>query len=255
VELLADKITEVNERNFINSIRWYEREETQRLLLLLLTLLITALVMIRILHAKYAKDKMRIAMGLPAKLEQPKLDKFDSSLLALPQEEEDDDDEEEDEEEEEELLLEEEIEEEDEEDEEETLEEEWQDEEELLVEELLEEVDDEFEDMELDERTVMILPDELPEHLFLDGSLLGEMDIIVDQDDEMLDDEMDMESISLIARARAALAREETETVVDTSEDDLIKLELRDRITAFIINSPDMALKIFRIFYHQNEKE
>jgi hypothetical protein len=253
VELLADKITEVNERNFINSIQWYEKEETQRLLLLLLTLLITALVMVRILHFKYAKNKMRLAMGLPVKLEQPKLDKFDSSLLALPQEEEEEDDDEE--EEEEELLLEEEIL--LEEEEEETLEEElWQDEEEeLIVEELLEEIDDEFEGMELDEGTVTLIPDELPEHLFLDGGLLEEMDIIVDDDAELLDDERSgLEADSLLARARAALARDESETVEDVSEDELIKMELRDRITAFIVDSPELALKIFRIFYHQNEE-
>ena len=252
VELLADKITEVNERNFINSIQWYEKEETQRLLLLLITLLVTALVMIRIVHAKYAKDKMRLAMGLPTKLEQPKLDKFDSSLLALPAEEEDEEEDDEEEEEEPLLLLEEEISDE----EEEELEEELFDaEEEMLVEELLDEIEDDFDEMELDESAAMLLPDDLPENLFLDGDLLGEIDIIAEDDDEILEDsDTDLEADSLIARARAALARSEAVTEVDTSEDDLIKMELRDRITSFIIDSPDLALKLFRIFYHQEER-
>ena len=255
VELLADKITEVNERNFINSIQWYEKEETQRLLLLLLTLLITALVMVRILHFKFAKNKMRIAMGLPAKLDQPKIDKFDSSLLAIPQEEEDYDEDDEEDDEEEPILLEEEtpVEEEAEEDEEEL----WQEEEEeLVVEELLEDIDDELDEMEIDESTAMLIPDELPEHLFFNEGLLEEMDIISDTEDELLDyEKTGLEADALLARARAALARDETETVEDISEDELIRMELRDRITAFIVNSPDLALKIFRIFYHQNEEQ
>ena len=254
VELLADKITEVNERNIINSTQWYQKEDNQKLILLLLALLITAITMYRLIHAKFVRDKMRIAMGLPVKLEAPKLDKFDSSLLAFPEEEEEDDYEE-DYEEEEEVVEEEVV--------EEVPEEEEEEEEEELDLHLLDDavLEDEMEggeeeleveEVDLEEDEIMTIPDELPEQLFLDSKLLDEfeLDIISTLDEEI--EAQGEESESLLDRARAALAVPE-QAPSEMSEDDLIKIELRERVTSFILENTDVAVKLFRIFLHQDD--
>jgi hypothetical protein len=197
--------------------------------------------MFRIIHAKFAKDKMRIAMGLPEKLGKPALERFDALQLALPVEEEVEDEEEEEEEEIIEELL-----------EEEAVEEEDFSLEELTVEEIMDELDESLEEMELEEEDILMIPDELPDQLFLSGELFDETDIIAETDDYVPEEIIDA-SDSILERARAALAVEE-EVVDEVSEDELMKMELRDRITSFITSSPELALKLFRVFYNQDNQ-
>ncbi|MCL2039107.1 MAG: flagellar M-ring protein FliF [Bacteroidetes bacterium] len=249
VEILADKITEVNEYNRQNSIQWYEKEEYQRLILLLLTLLITAIVMFKIIHAKFARDKMRIAMGLPAKLDKPILEKFDKELLEFPQEMEPEDEDDEDHYEEE--VLEELIEEK----EEEPL---------MLEDDITQEImDDIYEDIDEigidDENMAMYLPDELgADQMFLESDLLNENDLLglaIDDEDVLIPEQMS-EEISLLDRARSALSSLEQPVQEDViNEEELIKMELRDKVMAFILGSPDIALKLFKVFYNQDNIE
>lgn len=190
--------------------------------------------MFKIIHAKFAKDKMRIAMGLPEKLAKPVLDKFDSSILALPKEEE--------------------IEEEEEEEEEELPEdlqqfEEGFGEEELTVEEIMDDLEESVDEMELEEEDILMIPDDLPEQLFLSSDLIDAIDIVSDMDEGLVDESKDV-SDSILERARAALAYEEKPD--DITEDELMKEELRDKITSFIVQSPDVAVKLFRVFYNQD---
>lgn len=201
---------------------------------MLATLLITAGVMFKIIHAKFAKDKMRIAMGLPERLNKPALDKFDSSLLALPKEE---DIEEEEEEEDEELP--------------EDMQqfEEGYSEEELTVEEIMDDLEESVDEMELEDEDILMIPDDLPEQLFLNSDLIDELDIVNDMDEGTLPPEESI-SDSILERARAALAYEEVPE--DITEDELMKEELRDKITSFIVSSPEVAVKLFRVFYNQD---
>jgi len=247
VEILAERITEVNEYNRQNSIKWYEKEEYQRLLLLLLTLLITAIVMIKIIHAKFARDKMRIAMGLPAKLDKPVLEKFDKELLEFPQELEPEDEDDEDHYEEE--LLEEAIE---------------QKEEPLALEEDIVEIMDDI-DADIDEIGIpeedmgIFLPDELlPEQMLLEGDLLNENDLLglaPEEEDVFIPEQMSNE-ISLLDRARAALATlDQTAPEEVINEEELIRMELRDKVMAFILGSPDIAIRLFKLFYNQDNVE
>ena len=249
VEILADKITEVNEYNRQNSIQWYEKEEYQKLVLLLLTLLITAIVMFKIIHVKFARDKMRIAMGLPAKLDKPILEKFDKELLELPQEMEPEDEDDEDHYEEE--LLEE--------------AEEAEAEVPLMLEDdIVEEImDDIYEDIDEiaidDENMTMFLPDEmLSEQMLLESDLLSEKDLIELSmaDEDVLVPEQMSEEVSLLDRARAALSMiEQTVPEEVINEEELIKMELRDKVMAFILGSPDIAIRLFKIFYNQDNVE
>jgi len=198
--------------------------------------------MIRIIHAKFARDKMRIALGLPEKLQKPTLERFDALQLDLPKEDEIEDDEEEEEEEEEVIL----------ELEEPEIEEEEFDEDELAVEEIMDELEESFDEMELADEEILMMPDELPEQLFLSGELIDETDIISESDEAFIDETAVYDPMaSLLERARAALHVEEV--VEETSEDEIMKMELRDRITAFITSSPDLAIKIFRVFFHQEK--
>jgi len=198
--------------------------------------------MIRLIHAKFAKDKMRKALGLPEKLDKPALEKFDASVLALPVEDEIEDEEEEEEEEVIEELPE---------PEEELIEEEDFDAEELAVEEIMDELEEGLDEMELEEEDIMMMPDDLPEQLFLSGDLMDEMDIISEPDEMYIEEKVYDPMASLLERAKAALAEEEV--VEETSEEELMKMELRDRITAFIVGSPDLAVKLFRVFFHQEK--
>ena len=245
VEILADKITEVNEYNHINSIKWYEKEDMQRLVLLLLTLLITAIVMFKIIHAKFARDKMRIALGLPAKLDKPVLEKFDTDLLEFPKEEEPIEEEDEDDYEEEEeppVALPEEL--------------EPLFEDDVAMEEIMDELVESFDEMEIEEEMLM-LPEELPNQILLENDLLDETDLLnlVGEEEEYIVPEQASFGDSLLDRAKAALTMEQQSEVVEVEEEELIKMELRDKVMSFILGSPDIAIKIFRIFYNQDNKE
>jgi flagellar M-ring protein FliF len=232
VEILADRITEVNEYNHQNSIQWWEKENYQKLLLLLLTLLITSIVMFKIIHAKFAKDKIHIALGLPEKLEKPVLEKFDSNLLELPQEEKILDEDEEDYYEDEEVL-------------EPLLDSE------VAVEEIMEDMDENFDEMEIEDEDMLMLPDELPEQILLEDNLLNEMDIFGLNDEEYIPEQVMETSESLLDRARAALVQEQS-VLEEVSEAQLIKMELRDKVNAFVIDAPDLAVRLFRVFYNQD---
>ena len=256
VEILADKITEINEQNQINSIKWYEKEEMQRLILLLFTLLITAIVMFKIIHTKFAREKMRIAMGLPKKLDKPVLEKFDTDLLEFPREEDpiEEEDEYEDDYEDEVTEIVEEIEEIEEEPEEE------EDEVPLLEDEIDEEImddidEDEEDEMEIEDEDIYMLPEELPEQIFLEGDLLNETDIfnLMEEDEDYIPEQSTEEGINLLDRAKSALASSTELSVIDEiNEDELIKMELRDKVMAFILGSPDIAVRLFKIFFNQD---
>lgn len=227
VELIADKVTEINENNHLNTVKWYEKEDIQKLLLLLLIILITAFVMFRIIHAKFAKEKMRIAMGLPAKLEAPKLDKFDSSLLALPKDEDEIDEEIEDSEIDEELYS----------------------TEEFVVKEIMDDFDDE---VEIDEEEMDMMLDEFPDQLLLEEGLFGDIDIMSGEFDDMEEPKERISDAALLERAKAAVGMEQS-AIMESSEDELMKLELQERVNAFITEAPDVALKLIRVLYNQEK--
>ncbi len=232
VDQLADKIYQIQEHNHEISIPWYEKDNNRKLLLLLLAVLLTAFMMYRLIHAKFVKDKMRIAMGLPKKLEQPELNKFDSSLITLPEEEfyidEDYDDEDEV------LELQEEI------------------EEASILEELIDDTEDEFEDIQLEDDDLIVMSEELPEQLLLDGQFIDDMDFF---DSEYTDEYVPhsgggSEHSTLIERAQSALAV--AQPADEISEDEMIRMELKDKVHQFITGQPDTAVKIFRIFISQD---
>ena len=269
VESLAEKITEINEQNRINSIQWYEKENNQRLVLLLFTLLVTAIVMFKVIHAKFARDKMRIAMGLPAKLDKPILEKFEKELIEFPPEDEPEEEDDEDHYEEE-VIMEEEVlpELEEEEDEEE---EEAEEEDEILdpikyfdseeyedaepIEEIFDDIEDLIDEIEIqDEDMLMILPDDL-EQLMFEGDLLDESDLFgysVDEGDDI--PEQRGEGMSLLDRARAALSAEPDLPMEEIDEQELIKTELRDKVMAFITGETELAIRLFKVFYNQDNE-
>jgi len=200
--------------------------------------------MIKLIHTKFAKEKMRIAMGLPEKLVKPTLDRFDSRRLALPEEEELEDEEEELEDEEEELEDKEEI------PQDELLEDNLQ-EEELAIEEIFDDMDEQLDELELKDEDVLMIPDELPEQIFFGGDLYDETDIISDDIDSIPDETVYDPMESLLDRAKEAL-KVEAKVEEEVSEDQIMKIELRDRITSFITQSPELAIKLFRVFYNQD---
>ncbi len=233
-EQLSDKIFEINENNKIISTKWYEKEDNQKLLLLALALIVTAIVMFRLIHAKFVKDKMRIAMGLPEKLEPPVLDKYDASMLALPDEHMNLEDEEDLEEEEET------------DDNEEFL---FEDPEVSALEDLLDDTEDEIEEIELEADDMLISPDELPEQLLLEGEL-EEMDIFNDEM-EFVGESGRIED-NLLERARAALASQQASFGGELDESDLIKMELKEKVHQFITGQPEAAVRILRVFLSQD---
>ncbi|MGI6370539.1 MAG: flagellar M-ring protein FliF [Ignavibacteria bacterium] len=244
VEQISDKVLEVNEYNKFISVKWYEKEENQKLLLLILTILITAFAMYRLIHHKLVKDKMRIAMGLPEKLEKPVLDQLDASLIKLPAEEELEDMYED---------VEEEVVEEDEEEMSELLEYASAEKaEENLLDELIQEADDILEELPLEPEDLLELKAELPEQLLL-GDEFGGVELFQEEENSYYDIPDDEQSM-LLKRAKAAL-NVASDDEDDVSESDLIKMELKDKVYNFITQEPEMALKIFKVFLSQDKIE
>jgi hypothetical protein len=115
--------------------------------------------------------------------------------------------------------------------------------------------EEEIEEQELDEDEILTIPDELPEQLFLDEKLLDEfeLDILSIFEDEVA--EQGGDKLSLLERAKAALAESEKLETGEVSEDELIRIELRERVSAFISDNTEMALKLFRVLLHQDDEK
>lgn len=171
MDIVADKQTEINEYNRLHSIKWYEKEDALRHILLLVAILIAALVMWRAIHAKFAKEKMRIAMGLPEKLEQPVLKKFDKTLIELPQQ-----------------------------------------------------------DIDANAKEDTI-----------ENEMLDDSNVISSDEEGYTDNTTG--NAPLMERANA---EEHKGTNAES-----IKMELRNKVTSFIVDSPDVAVKLFRVFFNQ----
>lgn len=112
---------------------------------------------------------------------------------------------------------------------------------EIEEEEEEEEADEELDELSLDEDDLLLLPADLPEQLLLEGEITS--------DEEMVEDESDEDQVSLAERARAAL--EDTE-VKELTEEDLMKLEIKDKVQSFIEDQTDDAIKLVRILLAQD---
>jgi len=79
------------------------------------------------------------------------------------------------------------------------------------------------------------------------------MDILGLNEEEYIPEQIINNGESLLDRARKALAKEQV-VADEVSEDELIKMELRDKVNAFITDAPDLAIRLFRVFYNQDNQ-
>lgn len=174
----------------IQPVPWWQKRDYQILIALAIVMLIAIFMMYRLLQNKYVKDKVRLAMSLPAKV--------------------DVDDE--------------------------------------LEDDLEEEEEDDLEDLELDEDELTLMQAELPEQLLLEGE---RPDGDMDEDDYMPTDE-EFEKGSLADQAQAAL---EDADSPELTEDQMLKLEIRNKVQDFCNDQSEEAAKLLKIFLQQDVDE
>ncbi|MPN22102.1 hypothetical protein SDC9_169485 [bioreactor metagenome] len=94
--------------------------------------------------------------------------------------------------------------------------------------------------------------DEFPDQLLLEEGLFGDIDIMSGEFDDMEEPKERISDAALLERAKAAVGMEQS-AIMESSEDELMKLELQERVNAFITEAPDVALKLIRVLYNQEK--
>ncbi len=106
-----------------------------------------------------------------------------------------------------------------------------------------EEPEEDLVDLGFDNEDMLLLPADIPEQLMLESTPS-------DQDEQFaLSQEADFDSASLAAKARAELESADTP---DFSEDQLLKIEMKNKIQGFIDTETEEAVKLVRIFLTQD---
>ncbi len=113
----------------------------------------------------------------------------------------------------------------------------------VVEEEEEEEPEEDLVDLGFDNEDMLLLPADIPEQLMLESTPS-------DQDEQFaLSQEADFDSASLAAKARAELDSADTP---DFSEDQLLKIEMKNKIQGFIDTETEEAVKLVRIFLTQD---
>ncbi len=106
-----------------------------------------------------------------------------------------------------------------------------------------EEPEEDLVDLGFDNEDMLLLPADIPEQLMLESTPS-------DQDEQFaLSQEADFDSASLAAKARAELESADTP---DFSEDQLLKIEMKNKIQGYIDTETEEAVKLVRIFLTQD---
>jgi flagellar M-ring protein FliF len=106
-----------------------------------------------------------------------------------------------------------------------------------------EEPEEDLVDLGFDNEDMLLLPADIPEQLMLESTSS-------DQDEQFaLSQEADFDSASLAAKARAELESADTP---DFSEDQLLKIEMKNKIQGYIDTETEEAVKLVRVFLTQD---
>jgi len=100
-----------------------------------------------------------------------------------------------------------------------------------------EEPEEQLEDFSLDEEDLLLLPAELPEQVLLEGETKEEEPIIEE------------ETESLEEMAKAALEEVEPK---EMTEEDMLKLEIKDKVETFLDEQTENAVKLIKILLQQD---
>lgn len=107
------------------------------------------------------------------------------------------------------------------------------------VEEEEEEPEEKLEDLSLDEEDLLLLPAELPEQVLLEGE--------TKEEEPPIEEEEDMAALESMAKA----ALEEVEPK-EMTEEDLLKLEIKEKVETFLDEQTEQAVKLIKIFLQQD---
>jgi flagellar M-ring protein FliF len=112
--------------------------------------------------------------------------------------------------------------------------------------ELDEEEEEELEELEFDEDDLMLLPAELPDQLLLEGERMDREDgMPIEGEDEGLDQD------ALARRAKAGLEDDGG----DMTEDQLMSLEIKNKVQDFIEDQPQEAARLVRVLIQQDYQD
>lgn len=105
-----------------------------------------------------------------------------------------------------------------------------------------EEPEEELTDLGIDQDELLLLPAELPEQLMLES-------MQQDEDQYALASEAELDQEALAAKARAELEKAETQ---DLSEDQILKIEMKNKIQNFIDEQTEDAVRLVKVFLTQD---
>ena len=112
-------------------------------------------------------------------------------------------------------------------------------------EEELEEEEEELEELEFDEDDLMLLPAELPDQLLLEGEKMDRDEVMPEGEEEE-----GLDSDALASRAKAGLEEE-----AEMTEDELMSLEIKNKVQDFIEDQPQEAARLVRIMLQQDYQD
>jgi len=111
---------------------------------------------------------------------------------------------------------------------------------------LADEEEEELEELEFDEDDLMLLPAELPDQLLLEGERMDREDgLSLGIDEESLDQD------TLARRAKADFEEE----AGDMTEDQLMSLEIKNKVQDFIDDQPQEAARLVRVMLQQDYQD
>lgn len=112
----------------------------------------------------------------------------------------------------------------------------------VLKEEEEEEPEEELTDLGIDHDELLLLPAELPEQLMLES-------LPTDEDQYALSSEAELDQEALAAKARAELEKAETQ---DLSEEQMLKIEMKNKIQNFIDEQTEDAVRLVKVLLTQD---
>ncbi len=105
-----------------------------------------------------------------------------------------------------------------------------------------EEPEEELTDLGIDQDELLLLPAELPEQLMLES-------MQQDEDQYALASEAELDQEALAAKARAELEKSETQ---DLSEEQMLKIEMKNKIQNYIDEQTEDAVRLVKVFLTQD---
>ena len=108
------------------------------------------------------------------------------------------------------------------------------------------EPDEELEDIEIPEDDMLLLPAELPEQLLLEGER---------DDDDFGETALDESGKPLDKEALAQRAKATLDESPEISEEQMMKLELKDKVQEYLASETDDAVKLVRMFLAEDMSE